>query len=79
MNQENQLTEQNSEETEIDLLEIFYLLRANRLKVSLDEWLMLLEGIRGSGCRLHHTFSDHTKIYGNCKNVYDFRIQWKCA
>ena len=27
MNQENQLTEQNSEETEIDLLEIFYLLR----------------------------------------------------
>lgn len=22
---------------------------------------------RGSGCRLHHTFSDHTKIYGNCK------------
>ena len=60
MNQENQLTEQNSEETEIDLLEIFYLLRAKLV------WL-------------HHTFSDHTKIYGNCKNVYDFRIQWKCA
>ena len=31
MNQENQLTEQNSEETEIDLLEIFYLLRAKQI------------------------------------------------
>lgn len=27
-------------------LSLFYLLRANRLKVSLDEWLMLLEGMR---------------------------------
>lgn len=35
MNQENQLTEQNSEETEIDLLEIFYLLRAKLV------WLIL--------------------------------------
>ena len=65
MNQENQLTEQNSEETEIDLLEIFYLLRAKLV------WLILAFVIGG--------FSDHTKIYGNCKNVYDFRIQWKCA
>ena len=72
MNQENQLTEQNSEETEIDLLEIFYLLRAKLV------WL-ILAFVGGSDCRLHHTFSDHTKIYGNCKNVYDFRIQWKCA
>ena len=27
-------------------LSLFYLLRANRLKVSLDEWLMLMEGMR---------------------------------
>lgn len=73
MNQENQLTEKNSEETEIDLLEIFYLLRAKLV------WLILAFVIGGviAGSITH--FSDHTKIYGNCKNVYDFRIQWKCA
>lgn len=73
MNQENQLTEQNSEETEIDLLEIF-LSAAGKAGMA-DSRIC----DRGSDCRLHHTFSDHTKIYGNCKNVYDFRIQWKCA
>ena len=41
MNQENQLTEQNSEETEIDLLEIFYLLRAKLV------WLILAFVIGG--------------------------------
>lgn len=41
MNQENQLTEQNSEETEIDLLGIFYLLRAKLV------WLILAFVIGG--------------------------------
>ena len=41
MNQENQLTEKNSEETEIDLLEIFYLLRAKLV------WLILAFVIGG--------------------------------
>ena len=34
-------------------LSLFYLLRANRLKVSLDEWLMLLEGMRKGLHGLH--------------------------
>ena len=42
MNRENQLTEQNSEETEIDLLEIFYLLRAKLV------WLILAFAIGGA-------------------------------
>ena len=72
MNQENQLTEQNSEETEIDLLEIFYLLRAKLV------WLILAFVIGGviAGSITHFMI---TPKYGNCKNVYDFRIQWKCA
>lgn len=42
MNQENQRTEQNGEETEIDLLEIFYLLRAKLV------WLILAFVIGGA-------------------------------
>lgn len=72
MNQENQLTEQNSEETEIDLLEIFYLLRAKLV------WLILAFVIGGVIAGSITLFLI-TQIYGNCKNVYDFRIQWKCA
>lgn len=56
MNQENQLTEKNSEETEIDLLEIFYLLRAKLV------WLILAFVIGGVIAGLHHTISDHTNI-----------------
>lgn len=62
MNQENQLTEQNSEETEIDLLEIFYLLRAKLV------WLILAFVIGGviAGSITHSLITPNIRQLQKC-------------
>ena len=67
MNQENQLTEQNSEETEIDLLEIFYLLRAKLV------WLILAFVIGGviAGSITHFMITPMYMISASSGSVLD--------
>ena len=51
------LSNANEEETEIDLLELFYYLKAKLV------WLISFFAIGDS--RPDHLFSDHTQIYSN--------------
>lgn len=53
------LSNANEEETEIDLLELFYYLKAKLV------WLIQLFRDRCSDSRPDHLFSDHTQIYSN--------------
>ena len=79
MNQERKLTEQNqnAEETEIDLLELFYYLKAKLVGKTGMADPCICYWWNDSG--VYHPFSDHSEIHGNRKDVYDFSIKRKCA
>lgn len=64
-----QIQDQDSEEVEIDLLELFQYFRSQILILI----IALLVG--GVGCRGDHALPDHTKVSGNIKVICSISIQ----
>ena len=61
-----QIQDQDSEEVEIDLLELFQYFRSQILILIIALWCC---------CRSNHALPDHTKVSGNIKVICSISIQ----